>query len=39
MKKKITIIAIAMLASLSAAAQSLNPLNYSGRMYLEAIEK
>lgn len=38
MKKKITIIAIAMLATFSAAAQSLNPLNYSGRMYLEAIE-
>ena len=38
MKKKIIIIVIAMLASFSAAAQSLNPLNYSGRMYLEAIE-
>lgn len=37
MKKNFLII-ITLLASLVAAAQSTNPLNYSGRMYVEAIE-
>ena len=37
MKKNLLII-ITLLASISAAAQSTNPLNYSGRMYVEAIE-
>lgn len=36
--KKNLIITIALLASFVAAAQSTNPLNYSGRMYVEAIE-
>ena len=36
--KKNLLIAIALLASFVAAAQSTNPLNYSGRMYVEAIE-
>lgn len=37
MKKSLLII-IALLASFAIAAQSTNPLNYSGRMYVEAIE-
>ena len=37
MKKNLLII-IALLASFVVAAQSTNPLNYSGRMYVEAIE-
>lgn len=37
MKKSLLII-IALLASFAVAAQSTNPLNYSGRMYVEAIE-
>ena len=37
MKKNLLII-IALLASFAAAAQITNPLNYSGRMYVEAIE-
>lgn len=36
--KKNLLITIALLASFVAAAQSTNPLNYSGRMYVEAIE-
>jgi hypothetical protein len=36
--KKSFLIIITLLASLVAAAQSTNPLNYSGRMYVEAIE-
>ena len=38
MKKTIIIFVIALLTSFTAAAQSTNPLNYSGRMYVEAIE-
>lgn len=36
--KHITIIFVLALATLTAAAQSTNPLNYSGRMYVEAME-
>ena len=36
--KKNLLITIALLASFVATAQSTNPLNYSGRMYVEAIE-
>lgn len=36
--KHITIIFVLALATITAAAQSTNPLNYSGRMYVEAIE-
>lgn len=36
--KHITLIFVLMLATITAAAQSTNPLNYSGRMYVEAIE-
>ena len=36
--KHITIIFVLALAALTAAAQSTNPLNYSGRMYVEAME-
>ena len=35
--KKNLLITISLLMSLIAAAQSTNPLNYSGRMYVEAI--
>lgn len=38
MKKTIVTIFIALLVSFAAAAQSTNPQNYSGRMYVEAIE-
>lgn len=38
MKPRILVFTIALLASFTAAAQSTNPLNYSGRMYVEAIE-
>lgn len=38
MKQRIFVFTIALLASFAAAAQSTNPLNYSGRMYVEAIE-
>ena len=38
MKQRFFILTIALLASFAAAAQSTNPLNYSGRMYVEAIE-
>ena len=38
MKQRILVLTIALLASFAAAAQSTNPLNYSGRMYVEAIE-
>ena len=38
MKPRILVFTIALLASFAAAAQSTNPLNYSGRMYVEAIE-
>ncbi len=38
MKKTSIIIVIALLTSFTAAAQSTNSLNYSGRMYVEAIE-
>ena len=38
MKPRILVLTIALLASFAAAAQSTNPLNYSGRMYVEAIE-
>ena len=36
--KKYLLIIITLLATSAAAAQSTNPLNYSGRMYVEAIE-
>ena len=36
--KHITIIFVLALATITVAAQSTNPLNYSGRMYVEAIE-
>ena len=36
--KKSYLILILLLASFAAAAQSTNPLNYSGKMYIEAIE-
>lgn len=38
MKKNILAVVIALLASIAATAQSTNPLNYSGRMYIEAYE-
>ena len=38
MKQRFLVLTIALLASFAAAAQSTNPLNYSGRMYIEAIE-
>lgn len=36
--KHITLIFVLTLATITAAAQSTNPLNYSGRIYVEAIE-
>ena len=36
--KHITLIFVLTLATITAAAQSTNPLNYSGRRYVEAIE-
>ena len=36
--RHIAIIFVLALASITATAQSTNPLNYSGRMYVEAIE-
>ncbi len=36
--KHITLIFVLALATIIASAQSTNPLNYSGRMYVEAIE-
>ena len=36
--KHITLIFVLTLATITTAAQSTNPLNYSGRMYVEAIE-
>lgn len=38
MKKSIITIILALTSVIIAAAQSTNPLNYSGRMYVEAIE-
>ena len=38
MKKSIITILVALVSSFVAVAQSTNPLNYSGRMYVEAIE-
>ena len=38
MKKSIITIILAQASVIIAAAQSTNPLNYSGRMYVEAIE-
>ena len=38
MKKSIITIILALASVIIAAAQSTNPLNYSGRMYVEAIE-
>lgn len=38
MKKKLITIILALASYISATAQSTNPLNYSGRMYIEAIE-
>ena len=38
MKKIITTIILVLASFIIAAAQSTNPLNYSGRMYVEAIE-
>ena len=38
MKQRILVLTIALLASFAAAAQSTNPLNYSGRMSVEALE-
>lgn len=38
MKRIVSIIAIALLASFAAAAQSTNPLNYGGKMYVESID-
>lgn len=38
MKKSIITIILALVSSIAATAQSTNPLNYSGRMYVEAIE-
>ena len=37
-KSSIIAILVALVSSIAAAAQSTNPLNYSGRMYVEAIE-
>ena len=36
--KHITLIFVLTLATITAATQSTNPLNYSGRMYVEALE-
>ena len=38
MKKSIITIILALTSVIIAVAQSTNPLNYSGRMYVEAIE-
>lgn len=38
MKKKLITIILALMSCISATAQSTNPLNYSGLMYVEAIE-
>lgn len=38
MKKSIITIILALASVIIAAAQSTNPLNYSGRMYVETIE-
>lgn len=38
MKKSIITIILALTSIIIAVAQSTNPLNYSGRMYVEAIE-
>ena len=38
MKKIIIAIIVAVATLVTVAAQSTNPLNYSGRMYVEAIE-
>ena len=38
MTQKIIVLTCALLTSFAAAAQSTNPLNYSGKMYVEAIE-
>jgi len=38
MKKNIITIILALASVFIASAQSTNPLNYSGRMYVEAIE-
>ena len=38
MKKIIITITLVLASFIIAAAQSTNPLNYSGRMYVEAIE-
>lgn len=38
MKKSIITIILALASVVIASAQSTNPLNYSGRMYVEAIE-
>lgn len=38
MKKVITTLAVVLTAAVVATAQSTNPLHYSGRMYVEAIE-
>lgn len=38
MKKSIITIILALATVVIAVAQSTNPLNYSGRMYVEAIE-
>ena len=38
MKKSIITIILALVSCIAATAQSTNPLNYSGRMYVEAIE-
>lgn len=38
MKKSIITIILALASVFIASAQSTNPLNYSGRMYVEAIE-
>ena len=38
MQKSILTIILALSTGIIAAAQSINPLNYSGRMYVEAIE-
>jgi hypothetical protein len=38
MKQRVLVLTIALLASFAAAAQTTNPLNYSGRMYVAGIE-
>ena len=38
MKKIIITVTLVLTSFVNAAAQSTNPLNYSGRMYVEAIE-